>query len=112
MLSTVANERAAASRLPAAWHDRLERVVQYAPGLDLASAGAEVEHPSPRIRCATIHRFKGLEARAVVITDVSELDETSRALLYVGATRTVESLTILARREAARELRRLARVDR
>ncbi|MBM3501898.1 MAG: hypothetical protein FJX74_24865, partial [Armatimonadetes bacterium] len=91
---------------------RLERVVQYAPGLDLAVAGAAQEHPSGRMRCATIHRFKGLEARAVVITDVTALDETSRALLYVGATRSVERLIVLARKDVARELRRLAAVSR
>jgi hypothetical protein len=112
VLSTVADERSACALLPRHWDDRLERVVQYAPGLDLAAAGAALEHPSGRVRCATIHRFKGLEARAVVITDVTTLDETSRALLHVGATRSVERLIVLARKDVARELRRLAAVSR
>ena len=37
---------------------------------------------------ASIHAFKGLEAPAVIITDINSLnDERSRALLYVGMSR-------------------------
>ena len=37
---------------------------------------------------ASIHAFKGLEAPAVIITDIDSLnDERSRALLYVGMSR-------------------------
>jgi superfamily I DNA/RNA helicase len=105
VLSPVADERCACVQLDAPpWRDRLERVAQYTPNVDAAAARAWVENAGARVRCATIHRFKGLEARAVVITDVTSLDETSRALLYVGATRTVERLVVLAARDTAREL--------
>jgi hypothetical protein len=108
VLSPVADERCACARLNASpWTDRLERVAQYTPEVDAEKARAWVENAGAHVRCATIHRFKGLEARAVVITDVTTLDETSRALLYVGATRTVERLVVLAARDVARDLRRL-----
>jgi len=113
VLSTVADVRSACASLPSRpWADRLEHVTQYEPGLDLSAAGDRASHRRGRVRCATIHRFKGLEARAVVITDVTQLDETTRALLYVGATRTVERLVLLAGREPARDLRRLLAHDR
>ncbi|NOK00999.1 MULTISPECIES: nuclease-related domain-containing DEAD/DEAH box helicase [Myxococcus] len=44
----------------------------------------------------TIHAFKGLEARAVILTDIEEIaDLGSQALLYVGVTRAQNHLTIL-----------------
>jgi superfamily I DNA/RNA helicase len=108
ILSTVADARSACAALPARpWGERLEHVTQYTPGMDLASEGARWRHVGGKVLCATIHRFKGLEARAVVITDVTSFDETGRALLYVGVTRTVERLVVLARPGPAPELRTL-----
>ncbi len=109
VLSTVADERSAVALLPAErWSQRLERVAQYSAEFDTESVRAAVENPTGHARCATIHRFKGLEARVVVITDVTRLDETVRALLYVGATRAVERLVVLAHKDVAAELRRLS----
>ena len=47
------------------------------------------------IRFGTIHKFKGLEARAVVLTDVSAETEADRNLLYVGATRATDRLVVM-----------------
>lgn len=45
----------------------------------------------------TIHAFKGMETQAVVITDVDHTDiKQIRSLLYVGMTRAVDRLVVLA----------------
>ena len=47
------------------------------------------------IKFSSIHAFKGLEASAVILTDIDNLDnESSKALLYVGMSRAKVSLTI------------------
>lgn len=43
----------------------------------------------------TIHAFKGLEAQAVVVTDVTSLDDEQRALLYVSMSRARIRLVLL-----------------
>jgi hypothetical protein len=49
------------------------------------------------LRFCSIHRFKGLEACAVVVTDIEDLGASERAsLLYVATTRAVDRLVILA----------------
>jgi hypothetical protein len=62
------------------------------PELGLApfrSSGAD------SIKFASIHSFKGLEAPAIVLTDIDSLEsESSKALLYVGMSRARISLTI------------------
>lgn len=48
------------------------------------------------IRWSTIHRFKGLESRAVVVVGIESLDDDDQScLLYVGASRATTSLTLL-----------------
>lgn len=44
---------------------------------------------------ATIHAFKGLEAQAVIITDISSLSDEQRALLYVAMSRARIRLVLL-----------------
>ena len=58
-----------------------------------------------QIGYCTIHAFKGLEADAVVVTDIEEVasDEASR-LFYVAATRALHRLTIIARASAKEEI--------
>ncbi len=57
------------------------------------------------IRYGTIHAFKGLEARAVVLTDVESLSNASSlALFYVGVTRTQGRLIILAQEAVRAEM--------
>lgn len=48
------------------------------------------------IRFTTVHAFKGMEAAAIVLTDVENLDhEQSRSLLYVGMTRARLALVLI-----------------
>jgi superfamily I DNA/RNA helicase len=49
-----------------------------------------------RIRWGTIHEFKGLEAPAVILTDIDLSKEYHRDLLYVGASRATDRLVVLA----------------
>ena len=47
------------------------------------------------IKFTSIHAFKGLEAPAILLTDIDSLEsESSKALLYVGMSRARISLTI------------------
>lgn len=49
------------------------------------------------IRHGTVHAFKGLEARVIVLADVGDIvGPRARALFYVGVTRAQERLVILA----------------
>jgi hypothetical protein len=58
------------------------------------------------LRHCTIHRFKGLESCAVVVTDIENLGAQERSsLLYVACTRAVDRLTILAHVGVRREIR-------
>jgi hypothetical protein len=47
-----------------------------------------------RIRWGSIHEFKGLEAPAVILTDVDLSKEYHRDLLYVGASRATDRLVV------------------
>jgi hypothetical protein len=56
-----------------------------------------VDLRSGKTRYCSIYRFKGLEAAAVVITDIRRLDDPADcSLLYVGCTRALHRLVILA----------------
>ena len=56
----------------------------------------EIGESVSAVRYASIHSFKGLEASAVIITDVEHIDdEQSKALLYVGMSRARVRLHIL-----------------
>lgn len=55
------------------------------------------------VRFSTIHSFKGLESKAVIIVDINEIDEEGpQYLLYVGMSR-ARSLLILMIHESARK---------
>ena len=56
--------------------------------------GASIEDPT-RIRWGTIHEFKGLEAPAVILTDIDLSKEHHHDLLYVGASRATDRLVVL-----------------
>ena len=50
------------------------------------------------VRYATVHAFKGLEAPAIVLTDVDELQgERARSLFYAATTRATDRLYVLAK---------------
>jgi len=111
VLSPYGNERCAAAQLTEPpWCDRLTPLVRE-PGDDggeeeevgdwlaacIPSDLDAVDLRSGRIKYSSIYRFKGLEAPAVVITDVHALDTPAqRSLLYVGCTRALHRLVILA----------------
>jgi hypothetical protein len=97
------------------WNYRLEPLVRAARLLDDGQAPSgeisdgdwpaacvpsdldAVDMTSKRTRYCSIYRFKGLEAPAVIITDVTSLDDAAaRSLLYVGCTRALHRLVILA----------------
>ena len=54
-----------------------------------------------KVRHNTIHAFKGLDAPAVIVTDVDEPSVAGfEALLYIGLTRPTDRLSVLATKEA------------
>jgi superfamily I DNA/RNA helicase len=56
-----------------------------------------VDLHSNKTRYCSIYRFKGLESPAVVLTDIEDLDSPAAcSLLYVGCTRALDRLVILA----------------
>jgi len=87
------------------WTERL------APLL-VAGATADLDvvelRPSATRYCA-ISRFQGLEAPAVVLTDVADLDSAAAcSALYVGCTRALERLVILAHESLKAKLEPIA----
>jgi superfamily I DNA/RNA helicase len=56
--------------------------------------GANIEAPHG-IRWGTIHGFKGMEAPAVILTDIDEANANLADLLYVGASRATDRLIVL-----------------
>ena len=74
------------------WCDRVVPLVHEGP------RGPVPDLRSNKTRYASIHRFKGLEARAVVLTDCEKLEKArDRDLFYIGATRATQRLVVLAR---------------
>jgi len=73
------------------WRDLLTPLTHSGPH------GPIVDLHSGKTRYATVHRFKGLESRAVVLTDIERLSTPrERDLFYVGATRATQRLIVLA----------------
>ncbi|WP_328981867.1 nuclease-related domain-containing DEAD/DEAH box helicase [Streptomyces mirabilis] len=63
---------------------------------------------SGSIAYGTVHAFKGLDASAVIVTDIEEIkDARSEALFYVASSRARDDLTIIARDTARSDFRRL-----
>ena len=92
VLSMHRDDRAVASTVfDSPWRDRLEPLVS-----DGAQGGCVNLHTG-RTHYSSIYRFKGLEARAVVLTDIDDLSsDRDRSLVYVGATRATHRLVVLA----------------
>ena len=118
VLSPYGNERCAAAQLTEQpWRDRLAPLVRE-PGDDeeeeelgdwmaacIPSDLDAVDLRSGAIKYSSIYRFKGLEAPAVVITDVDAVDSpAARSLFYVGCTRALHRLVVLAGRDLRAEL--------
>ncbi|WP_455353539.1 NERD domain-containing protein [Streptomyces sp. SYSU K217416] len=63
---------------------------------------------SGAIAYGTVHAFKGMDAAAVIVTDIEEIsDARSEALFYIASSRARDDLTILARDTARPDFRRL-----
>ena len=120
VLSPHGNEACAAARLTEQpWSDRLTPLVREPGEQDgeeeeqgdwlaacIPSDLDAVDLRSRKITYSSIYRYKGLEAPAVVITDVDALDTPAeRSLLYVGCTRALHRLVILADRQVEGQLR-------
>jgi DNA polymerase III delta prime subunit len=73
------------------WRDLLTPLAHSGPH------GPVFDLHSSKTRYTTVHRFKGLESRAVVLTDIERLSTPrERDLFYVGATRATQRLIVLA----------------
>ena len=118
ILSPSGDENCAAAKLSEQpWRDRLDPLVKEADD-DPEEVGDwlvacipsdldAVDLRSGKTKFCSIYRFKGLEAPAVVITDVEELmTPAQRSLLYVGCTRALDRLVILANAKVRGELER------
>ncbi len=60
------------------------------------SADAVPDQPSDTVLCETIHRFKGLDEKVVILTDLRPDDPRLDQLLYVGITRARDHLVVVA----------------
>ena len=59
-----------------------------------------------KTRSIAVHRFKGLESRAFVLTDIEYLSTSrQRDLFYIGATRATQRLVVLAHESLRGQLR-------
>ncbi len=90
ILSPYARERSAVG----------QALARHAPANEAADArltsrlGTSIDDAT-RIRWGSIHEFKGLEAPAVILTDVDLSKAYHRDLLYVGASRATDRLVVL-----------------
>jgi len=58
-----------------------------------------------RIRYCSIHAFKGLEAPAIVVTDIDKIDRsTSMALFYIAVTRALHRLVLLMHENVKKDI--------
>jgi superfamily I DNA/RNA helicase len=118
ILSTSGDERCAAAGLTEQpWRDRLDPLVREPDDDGGEEEGGDwlaacipsdldaVDLRSGKTKYCSIYRFKGLEAPAVVITDIEALDTAARrSLLYVGCTRALHRLVILAHKDVRGKL--------
>jgi Nuclease-related domain/UvrD-like helicase C-terminal domain/IstB-like ATP binding protein len=93
VLSTQADESCAGRLSEPPWSDRLSPARDAGPG---------------QIRCTSIHAFKGMEAAAVVVTDLHEVEGPEmESLLYVAITRATDRLILLMDESTRADLARL-----
>jgi len=58
-----------------------------------------------RLRCSTIHAFKGLDAPAVIVTDLDDSGHPNfDSLVYTGLTRATDRLTAFVETNTLRRL--------
>ncbi len=84
-----AHSTAAAIRTPQ-WRQRLQPIRQAKRGY---------------VRYGTIQAFKGLEAPAIVVTDIDRVDDDrAKALFYIAITRAIHRLVVLASDQAKKDI--------
>lgn len=89
VLSPKASECCAASVTKSPWRDRLRPFEQVTTGY---------------VGFTTLYSYKGLEAQAVIVTDIEHVADADAAdLFYIGATRAVSRLVIFASSSAREE---------
>lgn len=66
-----------------------------------------IQGSDERVSYSTIHAFKGLEARAVIVTDITSLNDEQRALLYVAMSRSRIRLVLLMHESCREPYKRL-----
>jgi hypothetical protein len=97
VLSTRAQNPCAATLTARPWRDRLRPINTDAP-------------PTAFVNYCSIHAFKGMEARAIVVTDVEEIgDSHAMSLFYIATTRALHRLVILSHARVRGEARALVR---
>lgn len=91
VLSTRAGNASAASQMNVSpWKERLRPLVAATSG---------------QIGYSSIHAFKGLEAGAIIVTDVENISgATATALFYIAVTRALHRLTILVHESAKHDI--------
>jgi ATP:corrinoid adenosyltransferase len=77
------------------------------PGTAALSPLRNSKGAAARIPYTTIHAFKGLEAPAVVVTDITNLGEEQKSLLYVAMSRARIRLILLMRESCRGEYKQL-----
>ena len=77
------------------------------PGTAALSPLRNSKGAAARIPYTTIHAFKGLEAPAVVVTDITNLGEEQKSLLYVAMSRARIRLILLMRESCRDEYKQL-----
>ena len=81
---------------------------------DLRQRCADYSSTDPRdrnkIRTSSISAFKGLEARVVMLTDIEDMSERGRALLYIGMSRARLMVSVFANQRIKGEIRVLSRL--
>lgn len=78
-------------------------------GLALLPCGIQDEQDGKVLRYATIQRFKGLEAKVVIVTDITDFASPKmRSLNYVAFSRATSCLEVLIYEDAREQYRQLA----
>lgn len=87
------------------WGDQNAAVNNLPEATKNITASLKSGQKNDKIPYCSIHSFKGMEAPIVIITDIENIASTeSQSLFYVGITRALDKLFILASKKASREI--------
>ncbi len=78
-------------------------------GIALKPYDDDIGHPQKALRHATIQKFKGLEAKVVIVTDITDLEsQEMRSLNYVAFSRPTSCLEVLIHEDVREQYGHLA----